>query len=97
MFRKEVGCDDLQCKKEVRSNVRNTGKKCGNDEGYFKEIGYQITTNEWVTLIEICYDDDRGATLYTKHDLIGNEIARKLTFYENVFVIFYKDLSSRCS
>lgn len=80
IFEKDVNYDELQCKKNVGSSVRNTRTRCGNGEGYIKEIGYQVTTKGWSILIKVCYDDDRGATLYSEHNLYGYEIKCKFIF-----------------
>lgn len=68
---------NFKCKNDIRGDVRKTSTECADGKGYITEIGYQITRNDWFTLIKICYDDSTGSVFYTQHYLHGSEIKCK--------------------
>ncbi|XP_044258702.1 uncharacterized protein LOC123007458 [Tribolium madens] len=70
----DVNFRDLQCNKIIKGTVFKTTKKCGDNKGRIYKIGYQISSRNFLTLIEVCYDPSSGSTLYTEHLLHGQDI-----------------------
>lgn len=81
LFRKVYNFEDIQCKHIVRGDVRATDEQCDSSGGKIYLIGYPPTRNDWVTLITVCYNNDVGQTLYTKHQISGKEIECEICFF----------------
>lgn len=71
----------MLCKKVIHGDVKATNRHCGGGRGNVIQIGYQITKKEWITLIEVCYNEVEGSTLYTQHYIFGNTVRGKLSIH----------------
>lgn len=61
----------LECRRAVRASVVHTDETCTN--GYISNIGYFIE-DQFLKLIEVCFDLDQGYAVYTKHLLLTPEL-----------------------
>lgn len=74
--------EDVKCTKSVQASVRSLSRKCEED-GNSYEIGFNLEDiNDWLPLIFICYNEVKGAALYSFHLLHGKEIKCKLTEFQ---------------
>ncbi|GJQ74163.1 hypothetical protein Trydic_g19078 [Trypoxylus dichotomus] len=64
---------ELECRRPVRASVIHTDEICAN--GYIANIGYFIE-DQFLKLIEVCYDIDQGQVVYTKHVLLTSELKK---------------------
>jgi hypothetical protein len=66
--------DDLRCNRMIRGTVTTTKRKCGNGTGKIYKIGYKLEPRIFIELIQVCYNYQNGASLYTQHFLYGQDI-----------------------
>ncbi|KAF2895398.1 hypothetical protein ILUMI_10778 [Ignelater luminosus] len=67
--------NQLQCSAPAKGSIAFTNTRCGNNRGKIINIGYKIPdNNNWITLIEVCYDSNEGNALYSQHVLYGEAI-----------------------
>lgn len=65
----------LECTKAVRGEIEKTTIRCGRSEfATILRIGYRLSPNPFLPLIEVCYDETNGTTLYTEHKLYGHQL-----------------------
>lgn len=77
VYKKEYDFDKFQCKYTAKGTVKKSKKQCGNEQGHIIHIGYQVVKKEWTSLIDVCYSDNKGITLYSEHTLYGASIKGK--------------------
>ncbi|KAL3278834.1 hypothetical protein HHI36_016354 [Cryptolaemus montrouzieri] len=65
----------ITCKNGVRGEAISTSIRCGGGQGYIIRLGFTVSSSDFLTLIEVCYNGRRGTALYSNHQLIGKEIA----------------------
>lgn len=69
--------EDIKCKKNVHATVTNPHKRCG-EKGNLLVIGYRFEEiNQYLPLINVCYNEAKGIAFYTEHFLHGEEIKCK--------------------
>ncbi|KAJ8957305.1 hypothetical protein NQ317_011234, partial [Molorchus minor] len=72
--RTTVNFEDILCEKSIKGDTLKTNILCGDGRGKIVYIGYAVAKGKWVTLIEVCYDESTSSSLYSKHELLGEEI-----------------------
>ncbi|XP_072380575.1 salivary protein Tsal2A-like [Diabrotica undecimpunctata] len=65
---------NILCKNQVEGELQRTEDTCGHKNGRLFNIGYQVTPEDFVTLIKICYDEYLALPLYAVHTIFGKEI-----------------------
>lgn len=66
----EVDIHSIQCAKQPQHSLKDTKKNCNqSNRTTIFEIGFQISTEIFVKLIEVCFDKMKKTTLYTNHIL----------------------------
>uniref|UniRef100_A0A6P7FKA2 Uncharacterized protein LOC114328842 isoform X1 n=1 Tax=Diabrotica virgifera virgifera TaxID=50390 RepID=A0A6P7FKA2_DIAVI len=71
---------NILCKNQVVGELQKTEDTCGNKNGRLFNIGYQITPEDFVTLIKVCYDEYLALPLYAVHTIFGKEIEHATKF-----------------
>lgn len=66
--------DELQCTSPIKAEVQPTKSRCAQNRGKLINIGFKPSGNNWLQLIQVCYDEEIGSTLYTEHILNGDAI-----------------------
>lgn len=77
---------DLGCGTTVTGEFEATTTKCGS-RGVIKHIGHKVD-DTFLTLFDVCYDNNVGETLYTEHLLHGSAISCKYQ-YKRILFLFY--------
>ncbi|CAG9857995.1 unnamed protein product [Phyllotreta striolata] len=80
--RTEYDFSEILCHKPIRGEIQKTRESCGNGRGTITNIGYTVTPRYFKTLIKVCYDEARGANLYSQHIIHGEEVAYTSKFRE---------------
>ncbi|KAK9885059.1 hypothetical protein WA026_009282 [Henosepilachna vigintioctopunctata] len=62
------------CAKGLRGSALPTDDECAEGQGYIIKIGFPQADDQFLTLIEVCYDAANGNALYTTHTLYGSEM-----------------------
>lgn len=60
---------NLRCRSLPSSTQRRSGRTCHRSNTDV-EIGFDLGNNEWITLINACYDANRVETIYTKFTMV---------------------------
>lgn len=86
--------EDVKCRKTVHATVMNIRKHCG-EKGTTLVIGYSFEElNDYLPLINVCYNQAKGIAFYSEHILHGEEI--KCKFLQLVIIFqceFCRDIS----
>lgn len=78
--------NQLECSVPIKGSIAFTNTRCGHNRGQIINIGYKIPDNNWITLIQVCYDSNEGNALYAQHVLYGQAI--KCTLNEILKIVF---------